>query len=80
MAKKNYQKVNAWNVSILSEGADSAIMTLQGKNSKGTAITVTVKISDYEFPRMISDMAKIGKARVENANNLNRRIINSVNQ
>lgn len=79
MAKKNYQKIEAYRIGISSISSDKSIISLYGKNSKSTDIKITVVVEDYFFPHMIKDMALIGKQRVESANSINNRIRNAVN-
>ncbi|HEX7906248.1 MAG TPA: hypothetical protein VF487_20380 [Chitinophagaceae bacterium] len=80
MAKKNYQKITAYNSVIISSGPDKSRITIKGCNSKGTDIEITITVSDYLLPYMIKEMAAIGRQRVQSANSFNNRIITAVNQ
>lgn len=67
MAKKNYLKVEAWDIEIKSKDGLVSEIKIRGANSKGTEIEMSVTCGEYMFPYMISQMAKIGKNRMDAA-------------
>lgn len=68
MAKKNYTTMTAYGIYMVQKGPDKSVITFRGNNSKGTQVTITIVLDDYQFPYMIKDMVKIATDRATVAN------------
>jgi hypothetical protein len=53
---------------IMSQGADTSLITIKGRNSKDKDIEINITVDDYFFPYMIREMAKIARQRVALSN------------
>ena len=70
MAKKNYIKLEAYHTSVAKKDADNSIMTIKGRNTRGTSIEVKVQIDDYFFKYIIKEMTGIVRNRVKHWNEI----------
>lgn len=80
MGKKTYLRAKGYSFRIESTGPDTAIMKIIGVNSKGKSVEISVDIHDYDFPIMISQMAKICRRRVQSATDRMKQITNAINE
>jgi hypothetical protein len=74
MMKRNYSKLQAWDVTVIAKAEGKSEMVFKGRNSNGRDCTVTIDIEDYFFPYMVRDMMKVVQGRINRAVELKQNI------
>lgn len=78
--KKRISKiVNTWDCEIKSVSPNKSELVFKGNNTTGIESRVTIIVEDYLLPYMVQQMMKIGKERLQVANDIHNQIKNAVN-